>query len=271
MDNRYYRLKDRVQRLGNHHRKYLLNIERNLETLIDRLESRAILDQVYLWKVSESPAEQMQFVVDSATNLRERLTLLGTYYALQFLQLNVRAVDVLMLNVTARPDLMQVYREFMATIGADFRSLLAAYMRRLLDAFYPDPDRSHFAICSVGTKADQDDIDLGIIDDGWPGRGDLNRAVGRMAGEMLKRACRPHLHLSDRVGAQSFSASLTEYHQLLKVKIQDYIIISEMLNATLLLGNQELFDNFRRRITGRYYCYGRPNRFHEGYLCVNGP
>ena len=74
MDNRYYRLKDRVQRLGNHHRKYLLNIERNLETLIDRLESRAILDQVYLWKVSESPAEQMQFVVDDAPGLVEKVS-----------------------------------------------------------------------------------------------------------------------------------------------------------------------------------------------------
>lgn len=263
----YTRLKERVKQLGNHHQKYLRTIDRYLDALIGRLEDAGKMEEVHLWKGSPRLEAEMDVVISVGNSLDEKLAYLACYYSLQMLHLNLRSIDVLMLNVTATADRTQNYKQFMLLTGAEFRNLTAAYMRKVLDLISPAVPLPEFTLLSVGSLAHQDDIDVGVIDDGSPGRQTLNVIIGKLRREMFKWATELHFYLSEHLGTQFYTASIPEYKMLLEAAIQDFVIISEMLNATPILGSQRLFDQFEQEIIYRYHYHSyRDAKFHEGYL-----
>ncbi|MFH1843240.1 MAG: hypothetical protein ABIF77_08520 [bacterium] len=267
MLNDFNRLKERIDELGNHHRKYIHFISLHKDLLIERLEDSGFIDEVHFWSASPDIPSEMDLICEMGRNEKEQLDFLGCYFAFQLLNLNIRAVDVLRLGLSSQSNRFRVYRDFMLQMGGDLRRLTGTYMAKLLTLFLPEADKLNFVICGVGTRADQDDFDLGIIDDGTENRAAFNHAIGKLQREMLRRAIPLHLHLSEHVGEQSFSASIAEYVKLLDGEIQDFIIITEMLGASPILGSKDLFGEFTSRVTDRYYynLLGN-NRFHEGYL-----
>ncbi|MCR4440368.1 MAG: hypothetical protein QHJ34_14035 [bacterium] len=267
METVLHRLRERVAHLGNHNQKYLRMIDLHLDSLVERLEASGAIDQVHLWTVGRDLHAEMEVVRTQGTTEKEKLEYLGTYFALQFLHLNLRALDVLMLDLSASSDPQQVYQKFMLDVGAKLRALIATYMEELLELFLPAERRPEFVICGVGTRTDQDDLDIGVIDDGSPNREHLNRALSKLSREMFKRAVCLHMHISEHVGQSGFSASIPEYCALLDTEIRDFVIISEMLNAAPIVGSRRLFREFQRKVTARYYYHRRgDNRYHEGYL-----
>jgi len=197
------------------------------------------------------------------------LEMLGCYYAIQILLMNIKALDVLQLNLSLSADRFRSYHTFLFQTGLDFRLLSGAYMSVLLDIFLPRAGRPDFVACGVGTRVDQDDIDLGVIDRGEEQRYVITKAFNALSWEMLKNASALHFHLSEHVGRQGYSASIQEYHELLDAEVQDFVILSEMLNAVPILGRFQLFREFKREILDRYY-YQRHqnNKYHEG--CLRG-
>lgn len=268
MRSPFLQLKERISPFGNHHHKYLYIIESQKDLLIGRLEEQGKIDQVHIWQTAgRHLSEEMDIILDIGETDKEKLNFLGCYYAAQFLLMNLRAVDILRLNLTSGFKRMTEYRSFMQQIGKKFRNLTGLYMKKLLDLYIDESERPEFAVCSVGTRADQDDIDIGIIDDGSPKRFAFNHAIGKLQTQMLKSACRLDMYLSEHVGTQLYSASIGEYDALLKEEIHDFIIISEMLGAALILGSQRLFTEFKRDVTDRYYYRkNSTNIYHEGYL-----
>ncbi|MBC8426204.1 hypothetical protein H8E07_18980 [bacterium] len=258
---------ERSAELGNHHRKYTHFISRHMAQLSERLEESGAIDEVHFRSSAPDIAQEMDLVAEMGLDETEKLNFLGCYFGFQLLNLNMRAVDVLRLGLSSGSDRFEVYRDFMLQMGRDLRRLTGAYMDKLLGLFLADDDRPEFVICGVGTRADQDDLDLGIIDDGSDRRDAFNHAIGKLQREMLRRAIAPHLHLSEHVGEQSFSASIPEYVALLEGEIQDFIIINEMLGARLIVGSRDLFESFTAAVTDRYYYDPEgDNRYHEGFL-----
>ncbi|MBM3790341.1 MAG: hypothetical protein FJW35_08325, partial [Acidobacteria bacterium] len=267
MQHAYDRLSDRVSQLGNHHRKYLRSVNTSHDRMVRGLEARGQIDQVHLWKPASDAAAQMAVIRELGENTEEKLSLLGSYFALQFLHMNLRLLDILSLNLASAHDRTEVYRKFMIQSGLDFRKLTASYMQQILDLSLPPGDRAEFVVCGVGSRSDQDDIDVGILDEGPQRREVFNKAIGRLRREMLKHASCLHFYLSEHVGTHAYSASIYEYRKLLDREIHDFIIITEMLGAARILGSERLFDQFKREITWRYhYAPLQDNRYHEAYL-----
>ncbi len=267
MDRYFNRLKERVSQLGNHHQKYIRTIERYLEPMVKSLEDAGKIEDVHIWRGSRRLSQEMDIVLAVTNNLADKLTYLACYYSLQMLFLNLRSIDVLKLNLTSAEDRYTVYKNFMLQTGAAFRALTGSYMQKLLDLFFGSQPAPEFVMLGVGSLAHQDDIDVGVIDDGSPARGQLNAVIGKVRNEMFKWATELHFYLSEHVGSQFYSASIQEYQELLDRQIQDFVIISEMLNAVPILGSQQLFDQFEQQITSRYHYHSfRDNKFHEGYL-----
>jgi len=260
-------LKQQARALGNHNQKYIHAISRHIGSLTEKLEEKGKIDQVHLWLPAHDLKTEMDTVVAVGENLRQKLDFLGCYYSLQFLEMNLRTVDVLRFNLTSTQDRLAVYRQFMMQSGEEVRQLIAAYMNGLLDLFIPRGERPEFCICGVGTRADQDDIDVGIIDDGSRKRKELNTAVGRMSAEIFRFASSFHFHLSEHVRRRGYSASIPEYKSILGKEIRDFVIIAEMLGAAHITGSRRILKRFREEITERYF-YHRDgdNRYHEGYL-----
>jgi len=267
MPDPFLKLRDRVAFLGNHHQKYIRSIETHKDRLIEGLEAKGKIDQVHLWKSAPNLSEEMDVILELGDTIEEKLAFLGCYYGLQFLHMNLRLTDVLQLNLTTARDRTEVFRDFIIHSGLEFRALTANYMRRLLDLFVPETERPEFVICGVGSRSDQDDIDIGIVDDGSERRDEFNKAVGKLRNEMLKHASCLHFYLSEHVVKQGYSASISDYRDLLDKEIHDFIILTEMLGAAPILGSLKLFDQFKREITWRYhYAPHQDNKYHEAYL-----
>ena len=261
------KLIDRSSTLGNHAKKYSRNIELYGDALVQRLEKKGLIDQVHLWKAAQSPFYEMNIISKGLKSFADLSNFLGCYYAIQILHLNLNALDILFLKLTSKEDHGSAYKELLIQTGIKFRLLNKAYMAKLLSLFLHGEKSSQIAICGVGTRVDQDDLDLGIIDDGTNEREELNIAFGRLNSEMMKWAIPLHMHLSQYVGEPGFTASIEEYKELLQREIHDFIIISEMLGARLIWGSVELFNRFEEEVTARYYYHkGGNNLYHEGYI-----
>lgn len=262
------RLTERTQSLGNYNRKYLHIISTNVGKLISALEKNGRRDRVHLFSYSMEIPGEMDTVMEVASDPAQQLDFLGCYFALQFLQMNLRMIDITKLELSTSPDRFNVTKRLMLEAGRMFRYLTKCYMERLINIFLENKEVPEYVMLGVGTRADQDDIDLGII---YRGDGDaelLNRVIGRLSMEMFKKATRLHFHLSEHVGSHSLAATIEEYEEILEKNIYDFVIITEMLGAANILGSYTLFDEFRQRVTNRFFysLAAKENRYHEGYL-----
>jgi hypothetical protein len=261
-------LEKRIAELGNHYQKYIYIIHRYKDSLIETLTRSGQLMQIHLWRTSFSPQEEMRIISGLTDDTESRVHHLSCYYALQSLYMNLRNLDILELGIASEGTLPEVYHHFMMQIGSDFRELTRLYIQNLLNIYLPQEKQPEFFVCSVGTRSDQDDIDIGIITADHTSVTELNRAFQKITQDMLVYATPLHLYLSEHVGSKHlYTSTISEYHQMLTKKIQDVVIISELLNARLILGSVSLFKKFQSEIISIYF--SRKNydiRFHEGFL-----
>lgn len=268
MKDQLTRLTEKTAALGNYNRKYLHIVSRNIDKLTAALERKGLRDRVHLWSYSMEIPGEMDTVLETASGEGEALDFLGCYYALQFLHMNLRMTDIIKLELATSPQRSQTGRKLMLEAGRMFRYLTKCYMQRLLDAFMEKWGAPEFIMMGVGTRSDQDDIDLGIVHRGPGDAEGFNRAVARLASRMFKTATQLHFHLSEHVSGDRLTATIEEYEGILDGDSYDFVIVTEMLGAAHILGNGSLFDEFRSRVTDRFYhdYKGGAGRFHEGYL-----
>jgi hypothetical protein len=209
----------------------------------------------------------MDVVLGVGAHQNEKLAFLGCYYCLQFLRMSLGALDSLRLNLASPMNRSAVERQFMLKTGTTFRTLSGTYIEKLLGLLLEGKDVPRYAIVGVGTKADLEDIDVGVIDDGGPGRDELNEAIARVSSEMLRYATGLHFHISEHVGERGFSAAIPEYRKMLDGAVHDFVLISEMLGGALITGDEVLFHEFQTSVVARYFHRpGEDQKWHEGYL-----
>jgi len=265
--NQFDLLKKRVARLGNHYQKYLHTIEKNKDDLIEALHSTGKLMQVHLWRISLSPDEEMKIISKLSTDPKIRVRFTSCYYAMQYLHMNFRNLDILELGITSGTNMLESYRNFISQFGLEFRNLTKIYLENLLDIFIPEEIRPEFFIISVGTRADQDDIDAGVIINDESNATEFNKAFQKVAQNMLVNATVLHMYLSEHVGKEIYTNTISEYKELIDKKSQDVIIITELLNAKLISGSEKLFNKFYDEVINKYY-YGQEHdsKLHERFL-----
>ncbi|MBN1825569.1 MAG: hypothetical protein JW958_04820 [Candidatus Eisenbacteria bacterium] len=263
----FHRMEERAQELGNHRRKYIHAVERHGRSLIDRLEESGTFDRVHLRSPAADVESEMDTVLQASLNDPEKLSHLGCYYAIQYLLMNIRSVDHLSRTAAATEDRIIAYRDFLHRARDDFNTLIRAYMNRLLGIFLADTPCPEYVVCTVGTRFHQDDVDLGIIDDGSASRVNLNKAIAKMAREMMRWASVPDFYLSEHVGGEGYIVSIDEYRKRLDKRILDFVSVTEILSAERLVGSEALLNRFKREVHNRYYYRKRKViREHEGYV-----
>uniref|UniRef100_A0A7V3VTP8 PII-uridylyltransferase/Glutamine-synthetase adenylyltransferase domain-containing protein n=1 Tax=candidate division WOR-3 bacterium TaxID=2052148 RepID=A0A7V3VTP8_UNCW3 len=259
---------EKTRDFGNHYRKHIQVVQKYYEDMRDRIEVNKKRELVHFLHPAYNFPEELKIVGAVAEGKEEKLKFIGTYFALHLLWMNRQLIEMLMMELLhSNHDRFSIYKNFMREAGNRFRFITATYLSELLKIFIKDIDPPAYAIMGVGTKSDQDDIDVGIIDDGSGDRVGFNRVIARINQEMLKYATSLHFHLSEHIGAQHYSASIDEYKKALKTELRDFVIINEMLGAALIIGDERLFNQFQKEIISRYFFSPKgDNKFHEGYL-----
>jgi hypothetical protein len=253
--------------LANHNRRYVHAVRRHLDAVISKLEGHRQAGLVHLWRPAEDFASEMDVIIGVGSDEYERLSFLGCYYCLQFLRMSLGCLDSLRLDLASPMNRSAVERQFMLQTGTTFRTLSGTYIAKLLELLLEGKEVPRYAIIGVGTKADLEDIDVGVIDDGGPGRDTLNAAIARVNSEMLRYATSMHFHISEHVGERGYSAAIPEYRRMLDGAVQDFVLISEMLGGALITGDEQLFHEFQMSVVSRYFHRpGEDQKWHEGYL-----
>jgi len=253
--------------LANHNRRYIHAVRRHLDAVVSKLEGHRQAGLVHLWRPAEDFASEMDVILGIGAHQHEKLSFLGCYYCLQFLRMSLDCLDALRLNLASPMNRSAVERQFMLKTGTTFRTLSGTYIEKLLGVLLEGKDVPRYAIVGVGTKADLEDIDVGVIDDGGEGRDALNDAIARVSSEMLRYATGLHFHISEHVGERGFSAAIPEYRRMLDGAVHDFVLISEMIGGALITGDEQLFHEFQTSVVSRYfYRPGKDQKWHEGYL-----
>jgi hypothetical protein len=260
-------LEQRVAVLGNHYQKYLFTIQKYKEGLLKTLTDSGKLMRIHLWSSSFSPSEEMKIIKDLSKDKTTNIQNLSCYYALQSLYMNLRNLDILELGIASGDNLTDVYYQFMVQIGIDFRQLTKAYLENLLEIYLPCKKQPEFCVCSVGARSDQDDIDIAIITADNTDVHLLNNVFIKIRQNMLVYATPLHMYLSEHVGKQLYTTTISEYNNLLNKRIQNVVIISELLNARIIFGSNALFTKLQQEVISRYFYRSKKDiRFHEGFL-----
>jgi hypothetical protein len=240
MEDVYQRVLHRAKPLGNHARKHLRAIERHGQLLTTRLDETGGLSRVPLEHATPASAEAFRQVSHAGRDESESLTLIGTYYGIQYLHLCSRELERLAMDLAERPGRRQAYRSFLRRTEEEFTSLISAYLRRALRILMPSALGSSFVICAVGTRGHQDDLDVAVIDDGSDDRRQVDKVVGRLTVQMVRYASAFDHYLAERVGAERFSLSNLELCERLHSGPLDFVVVSELMRAEPLVGNRLL-------------------------------
>ena len=235
--------------------------------MIERLEREAMYDEVELWSLASSPGEQMQAIRSIGADEKQKLNFMAAYYSLQFLHMNLMAVDRLELELSDVNRRTEAYSSFIESQAANYQRLNAVYIDNLMELFLGDAPCPEYTLCNVGTRSDQDDVDVMVVDSGAEGVENLNRALGRAVAEFFKRAGRLHFYIAESVGLSGYTSTVEEYARMLKDDISNFVMISELLSGEPMVGSWNLFSSFRKGVIDRFY--GRQPRwwrFRQGFL-----
>lgn len=267
MDDLFHRLIVRAERLGNCARKYTRAVERNGDRLLARLEETGRLSRVHVDRVAPSLADDMDQVAAVSRDPEERLQLLGTFYAIQYLHLNARALERLAVDLAENPLRMASYSDFLRRAEADFSALIGAYVRRVLRVVLPGRGAGPYLLCSVGTRGHQDDLDVAVLDGGGPERPAIDRAFARLSVQMLRHASALDHYLASRVGALGLTLSIEELRAALRRERLDFVVVTELLRAEPVAGSRDLYRRLREEVVAEFHFRpGQDNRLHEFYL-----
>ncbi len=218
-----------------------------------RLEERGLRHRVWLWDRARDIPAEMEAVSRMGRDREEKLAFLGTYQALQLIHLNLAVLDALGLEISRSLQPGRARKLFLLSSARGFQDLVKTYMSKVLEVLLPPEKRPEFALLNVGSRWDRDDLDICVLDDGSPEGESLRRAVSRLSTEMLRYATRLDFHLAEEAGGNAYSGTVEHFRRFLSRTPRDFVSVSEMLSADLMLGSARLFEEFKKEVKGLFY------------------
>lgn len=116
----------------------------------------------------------------------------------------------------------EAWRAFLARSEEGFTQLLGAYIQQVLRIVL-HRDAGPYGIFHVGTRAHQDDVDVAVLDGGCRSRAELDQAVGRLAGQLLRFAAPADNYLAGAVGAEAFALGIEDLSEALRSGRLDWV------------------------------------------------
>jgi len=256
----------RVRPLGNPARKYLRTIERHGERLVGRLEATGTLSHIHLDRTAPSVAEDFERVAAAGRDHEETLLLLGTFYAVQLLHQNARALEQLAVDLAEKSDRLGSYAAFLERTGDEFSLLVSTYAEHVLRIVLP-PGTGRFVLLNVGTPSHQDDVDAAVVAGATEGREKIDRAIARLAGQFLRYASPLDNYVAEQVGAEGFCVTVEELRNALRSGRLGFVVVTELLRAEPLAGDRAMLERLREEVMTEYFFRpGQDNSRHELYL-----
>jgi hypothetical protein len=248
---------------GNHTRRHFALLERHLPALLERAESLASGTITLAAFPTDAHTEMSRLRASSATR-EEALRLVGTYYAYHFVHMNQRRIRVLEETLRSGVKAPEAYRQLMGTLQAHSHALAVGILSELVAI--EGAAQEEFVLCNVGAIWDHEDLDVWAIADRPEAVPRLSILCGRVARESLRWAQRVQFYLSEYLPRNSFAGTLDEYRAVLDGDLRNFVVVTQVLQATRLAGAEPLYRSLARELRDRYLASEPPSPYHEGFL-----
>ena len=240
--------------LGNHYRRHRAVVGAVGPRLLSLAPPHEFPSLDWAGPVSPFCYEEMALLRSRAASPAEALELLGGYYSLLLLALNRRILEDLERDPPVPGD-AAAYRRLLVSAETGFSLLTAALVQSLVDILSADQAwLPGFVICHVGARRDQDDVDVGVVHRPAGDLAALNRLIGRLNREMIRRAVPLHFYLSEHAGSRWFSSTIEEYERMVEAEPANVVVITQLFGAVPLAGEIGLFREFQERVVRRFTC-----------------
>jgi hypothetical protein len=262
------RLCERAEGLSNHVRRYTHRVRAHRAAVVARLEETGNLGRITFGDPAENLRAEMMLIVDVARDDRERIDFLGFYFALQYIIMEVRSLDILKYHLLLENQRSLACERCLCYAQQRFRELSSIYVDVLGEILLPPHFRDRFVLLAAGTRGDRDDIDVFAVDDlAADERRELSQGLSRLAQVMQRTACTLHFHLAEALGSPALSESVETYARFARGGPYEPVTISQILSGERLTGSPELATRFAREVSSRFHHHpGRDNSDHEGFL-----
>ncbi len=252
--------------LSNHFRKYLKIVQTGGPILRQRLDEKGMTGKVHLWRKSHNYKKQMELVASVAKDPGEVRKFLGTYFALQVLQLHFLNIDWLRRESSNYKDRLKVYRHILTRLRFQMKNLISSYISELVQLLSGSESMEGIVLCNVGMIMDQDDLDVGVFIDENVDREFWNQVASQLGAEFLKYGNKMHFYLAELAAESTYLTTINDFNDYLDKSIHNFILISELLLAERLCGDSDLISQLETEIVDHFY-YDKGNiRLHEGFL-----
>ncbi len=252
--------------LSNHFRKALALVQKNSAFLRERLNVSGMSGRVHLWRKAQNYYREMSEIMNVSRNIKEKKSFLGTYFALQFLQLHFLNIDLLRREATSEKPRELIYQYILKRLRFQLQELISAYLVSLIRVFSDGIPEKGIVLCNVGMILDQDDLDVMVIIDPSIDRVFWNKVISQISNEFLRYSTKMHFYLAERVAESSFLTTISDYKDYLSHGIHNYVLISELLLTEHLIGDLSLIRRIESNVISSFYFDGTPSLMHEGYL-----
>jgi hypothetical protein len=262
------RLCERAEGLSNYVRRYTRRVRTHRAAVVARLEETGNLGRITFGDPAENLRAEMRIIAGVARDDTERIDFLGFYFALQYIIMEIRSLDILKYHLLLEDERSLACERCLSYAQRRFRELSSVYVDVLGEILLPARFRDRFVLLAAGTRGDRDDIDVFAVDDlAANERRELSQGISRLAQVMQRTACTLHFHLAEALASPALSEAVETYAAFARGGPYDPVTISQILSAEPLMGSNRLATSFAREVSSRFHHHpGRDNADHEGFL-----
>lgn len=243
-----------IEEFGNHTKRYRVQIKKLLTPFLNELDKRKLSREEYFFNLWFETEYQLMLLEQLGSNEETKQKLFQLYFAFHYLKMNVESVNYLTENISEGfENPFNNYRAVLIKIRQDFFTLCRGIMNRLSYYSYPKQNFSRYVFFNVGSLVDHEDLDVGIVHEGDQTDPEFNSYIGRLSQRFFKTVTHLHFYLAESLNVNHYSGSISTYIQYLNENKDDIVFVSQLLGATRLTGNMELFYEFKASLVERYF------------------
>lgn len=253
-----------IEQFGNHTRRYRFQIAKNWEEITYRLRKKNLNIEEYFTNLWPETEYQLMLFEQLAESKQQKLELIRSFFAFHYLKLNLDCIFHLREQLSEKLESpFVIYRQALLKIRQIHFSLCRGMINRL--SFYNAPQEhvGKYVFFNVGSLVDHEDLDVGVIYEG-SGRIEVFDAfVSKLSQHFFKAVTHLHFYLAEALNVNHYGAGIKTYFDYVNDNAEDIVFVSQILGATRLTGDMELFFDFKARIVERFFS---DNNFRLNYI-----
>ncbi|MFC1851761.1 hypothetical protein ACFL27_16340 [candidate division CSSED10-310 bacterium] len=243
-----------IEQFGNHTKRYQFQYKKSWRNFTDRLQDQNRSYDEYFFNLWPESEYQLMLMEQLGRSTDERIDFIKLFFAFHYLKMNVECVRILDESFSERLETpYNIYRNVLIKVRQVFFTLSRGIMNRLSYYLATPAELPRYTFINVGSLIDHEDLDLGVVYAGEQSLEEFDRFVSRLSQKFFQTVTHLHFYLAEALNIDHYGGNIDIYLDYLNQNNDDFVFVNQVLGATRLIGDMDLFYEFKARIVERYF------------------